>query len=44
MINKLKAKYNDSKPICIECSNKIDSLYKVYKDGFIDIVQCVSAS
>lgn len=27
---------------CIECSNKVKNLYKKYKDGFIDLVQCVS--
>ncbi len=41
MINKLKIKFNNTRPICIECSHSIDCIYKIYKDGFIDIVQCV---
>ncbi len=41
MIDNLKIKFNDKTPVCIECASPIDSIYKVYKDGFIDIVQCV---
>lgn len=34
------AKSYDSKYICIECCHPIDDLFKIYKDGFKDIVQC----
>ncbi len=29
-------------PFCIECCKQVKSLVKKYKDGFIDIIQCVS--
>ena len=28
--------------ICIECFCKIKSIFKIYQDGFKDIIQCVS--
>jgi hypothetical protein len=30
--------------VCIECGNKIDKIFKIYKDGFKDIVNCVTIS
>ena len=30
--------------VCIECSSKISSIFKVYQDGFQDIIQCVKTS
>lgn len=28
--------------VCIECSQKIRSMFKIYSDGFKDIIECVS--
>lgn len=28
--------------VCIECLHKVDSIFKVYQDGFKDIIQCVN--
>ncbi len=28
--------------VCIECLQKVDSLFKIYQDGFKDIIQCVN--
>ena len=28
--------------ICIECCKRIDSIFKIYQDGFKDISECVS--
>ena len=28
--------------VCTECSKPVKSLIKTYKDGFIDLIQCVN--
>jgi hypothetical protein len=28
--------------VCIECFHKIKSIFKVYQDGFKDIIECVN--
>lgn len=28
--------------ICIECFQPVESIYKIYQDGFKDIIQCVN--
>ncbi len=35
-------KYSEKQLICIECCDKIESLFKTYQDGFRDISECVS--
>lgn len=32
----------DQNLVCIECSNRIESIFKIYSDGFKDIIECVS--
>lgn len=33
---------SSKKFVCIECNFKLNSLFKIYQDGFQDIIQCVS--
>lgn len=28
--------------VCVECFYKLKSLFKIYQDGFKDIIQCVN--
>ena len=32
----------EKKFICIECCKRIESIFKIYQDGFQDIIECVS--
>ena len=32
----------EKKFICIECCERIHSIFKIYQDGFQDIIECVS--
>ena len=35
-------KNSEKQLVCIECCDKIESLFKTYQDGFRDISECVS--
>ena len=32
----------EAKLICVECFTPVQSIFKVYQDGFKDIIQCVN--
>jgi hypothetical protein len=41
MKNKIETKSIDNYLVCTECCQKIQSIFKIYSDGFKDIIECV---